>query len=174
MRYCKYCGEDKPHDAKAKLHSKASGFMGARCWSCYKARMVIVCAKIRSTESGRIKTNATSAKHNAKIRATPAGAAKFNAASRASKKNNPGACNAARVAYEQSKAKRIPPWANLEAIKAIYQEAAIKGLTVDHVVPLRGKYVSGLHVENNLQLLTKSENSRKGNNYENIFSWGRL
>jgi len=67
--------------------------------------------------------------------------------------------------YELAKQNRVPPWANLERIEAIYQEAATKGLTVDHVIPLRGKLVSGLHVENNLQLLTKSENSKKGNKY---------
>jgi 5-methylcytosine-specific restriction endonuclease McrA len=34
---------------------------------------------------------------------------------------------------------------------------------VDHVLPLQGKSMSGLHVPNNLQLLRGEENSRKGN-----------
>jgi 5-methylcytosine-specific restriction endonuclease McrA len=60
---------------------------------------------------------------------------------------------------------RTPTWANREAIDAIYAEARRMNMTVDHIVPLRGKTVCGFHVENNLQLLTHEENARKGNRF---------
>jgi len=60
---------------------------------------------------------------------------------------------------------RTPTWANREAIDAIYAEAQRMNMTVDHIVPLRGKTVSGLHVESNLQLLTREENARKSNRF---------
>ena len=66
---------------------------------------------------------------------------------------------------EEALKQRIPTWANREAIDAIYAEARRMNMTVDHIVPLRGKTVSGLHVENNLQLLSREENARKGNRF---------
>ncbi len=37
---------------------------------------------------------------------------------------------------------------------------------VDHVIPLQGKNVSGLHIPANLQILTATANMKKGNKYE--------
>jgi 5-methylcytosine-specific restriction endonuclease McrA len=57
-----------------------------------------------------------------------------------------------------------PWWADLDAIKAVYL-ACPPDMEVDHIVPLQGENVCGLHIAWNLQYLTKSANSAKGNRH---------
>lgn len=70
------------------------------------------------------------------------------------------------TAFNSRNRKRMPKWANKEKILAIYKEAKEKGLEVDHIIPLNSKLVCGLHVHNNLQLLTSVENKRKQQKFE--------
>lgn len=77
--------------------------------------------------------------------------------------------NARNAKRRSDKIYATPRWADLDLIKRIYENA--EGAHVDHIIPLNGDTVCGLHVENNLQYLTAEENSKKGNKllpeYEN-------
>lgn len=59
---------------------------------------------------------------------------------------------------------RVPKWADQEKIDEIYRNKP-EGYEVDHIIPLSGKTVSGLHVHNNLQYLPKQENRLKSNKF---------
>ena len=63
-----------------------------------------------------------------------------------------------------AKLQRMPAWANIEKIKEIYINCP-KGYHVDHIIPLRGKLVSGFHIENNLQYLKAEDNLSKSNKF---------
>ena len=78
----------------------------------------------------------------------------------------PEIVRAEKAAYKQRCRKQMPSWASIKAIKEIYVLANKLGKTVDHIIPLKGKTVCGLHVEYNLQILSRKENSSKGNSYQ--------
>ena len=60
-----------------------------------------------------------------------------------------------------------PPWLNeqqVDRMREIYAATPI-GYHVDHIVPLKGDIVSGLHVPWNLQHMPAGPNMSKGNRY---------
>lgn len=84
--------------------------------------------------------------------------------SRKWRQNNPGKHSALRYRYEQAIKERTPKWANTQDIIDFYAGCP-KGFHVDHILPLRGKFVSGLHTVNNLQYLKAEDNLKKSNKY---------
>jgi hypothetical protein len=86
--------------------------------------------------------------------------------------NNPNKVNAREAKRRASKLQRTPAWADLEKIKSYYTlakyfEFITLGIKyhVDHIVPLQGKNVCGLHVPDNLQVLRFDHNCSKNNQW---------
>lgn len=73
--------------------------------------------------------------------------------------------------YEARKIHASPSWANNFFIEEVYLLAALRTKIsgfpwqVDHIIPLQGKQVCGLHVENNLQVIPAIENQKKNNSF---------
>jgi len=91
---------------------------------------------------------------------------KDDAALRQWKENNPGAMSTIYAKRRAGRLKAVPAWANMSAIREIYRQARELGMHVDHIIPLKGKLVCGLHVDNNLQLLAPADNMRKRNRFD--------
>jgi len=79
-----------------------------------------------------------------------------------------GASSVTRSAIRNERVRRATPvWADLAAIKIFYREA--RWLTrrtqlrhhVDHIVPIEGGTVCGLHVQHNLRIITAVSNVRR-------------
>lgn len=97
-------------------------------------------------------------------------------------KNNPERAKAsayARCAYRYAqKRHRTPSWLTKEdrqEMLDIYAECRRlrdSGIDVhvDHIIPLLGKNVSGLHVPSNLRIISRIENQKKGNKFDGTVS----
>jgi hypothetical protein len=89
-------------------------------------------------------------------------------------KNNKGTVNANTRKRQAALLKRTPSWLtsfDILKMKCFYQVAAMRSVDsgqawhVDHIVPLQGDSVCGLHVPWNLQIIPASENLRKYNKH---------
>lgn len=77
------------------------------------------------------------------------------------------------VAFVQSKNARKrqaqPAWADEAKMRVFYRTARIltqlmkRRFEVDHIYPLNSPFMCGLHVETNLQVISREENMRKSN-----------
>ena len=67
--------------------------------------------------------------------------------------------------YTRRLKQACPLWADKDAIQDVYLEAQYLQLEVDHIIPLKHPLVCGLHVWDNLQLLSRSENAKKSNKF---------
>lgn len=95
----------------------------------------------------------------------------YREASKRHRDNHPAEKKADVIARRAGIKQQTPAWANLGYMNLFYKGAKIESarigevVHVDHIVPLNGKNVCGLHCEDNMQLLTARDNMLKSNHY---------
>jgi hypothetical protein len=168
-----YCAE-KPAYARVKAWRAANKDKVAEQAKRYAAAHPEVCAakairyRKKNTETVRANDRIAASAYRATNKAAVAEAKALYA------KRNPGKINAAVAKRKAIKLKQTPHWLTNDAfwmIEQAYELAATRtklfgfAWHVDHIVPLQGKMVSGLHTPHNLCVIPGVENIRKGNRY---------
>jgi hypothetical protein len=147
MKKCKECLEEKPIECFYKHKGNTDGYKH-KCKVCYNTQVKDV--YLKNPERKR-------------------------SMNKAHYYNNKSYYVAKCAKYRAAKLKRTPKWLNSEQLACIEKEYSmakkLEAITgdkyhVDHIIPLQGKFVSGLHVPWNLQVIEASENKSKGNSYE--------
>lgn len=151
----KTCTECKIEKPVQEFHKHRNGYK-PKCKVCrnsiYKAYAKTEIAK----ENARERVKRFYQKHSDKVKAYKKQYRKST--------HGRGMTNAKNARYRAAKLQATPSWANLDKINEIYINCP-EGYHVDHIIPLQGKTVCGLHVENNLQYLPAIDNIKKGNRY---------
>lgn len=147
MKKCKECSEEKPIELFYKHKGNTDGYKH-KCKACYNKQ-----GKDAYLKNPEKKRNMNKAHYY----------------------NNKSYYVAKCAKYRAAKLKRTPKWLNSEQLTYIEKEYSmakkLEAITgdkyhVDHIIPLQGRFVSGLHVPWNLQVIEASENKSKGNRHE--------
>jgi hypothetical protein len=159
IKVCTKCGEEKATQDFPRDNRRRDGTQ-AQCKPCHSAAS----ADWNRRNPGRIKA--------AKAKYYGANAAKARRATREWQKANPSKVNANLAKRLAIKLQRTPPWltqAHLAEIEGVYHFAKVmeqitgRKYHVDHIEPLQGADVSGLHVPWNLSAIPARDNVAKGN-----------
>lgn len=161
MKTCTLCKESKPF---SEYHKRGSGYK-PQCKACRKIEkkkyLLINKDKISKSQKEYY------IKHKDKIKAY---FSKY-------QKQNAGRYAAHCAKRSAIKQERTPSWLetkDLKYIECLYSISnRLSGCLqikhhVDHIIPLQGKRVSGLHVPSNLQVVSYFINLKKNNKYEII------
>lgn len=168
------CIECRRTAEKARYHSNPEKTQ-ARTKQKYHANADAIRAKRREAyEKNREAEKAVAKIRSAEWRAKNPFHEGVKAAKAKYKAANPAKTNASTVKRRTAKMHRTPAWLtadDLWLIEQAYELAALRtkmfGFSwhVDHVLPLQGRNVSGLHVPTNLQVIPWVDNVRKANRY---------
>lgn len=174
MRICHKCGNEKPPERFGKrkecldccivavrLYRKKNPEKRREHYRANKDRVLVQAAEYR--QAHKAEERAARAAHYQRNKAHVARSAA------AYRKANPQIYTEADARRRAAEKNAMPPWADRAAIRAFYADAArLTAETgihheVDHIVPIQGKTVCGLHVPANLQALTRTANRSKLN-----------
>jgi len=172
---------------EAKLRGAVHYFTGKKCKNGHIEKRLVSngsCMECTRLQTVKNRANETAQKRALRLQKSVERAAQWRIANpehantkivkRRWASEHPEQKNADTAKRRAAKLQRTPLWLTLEHHKQIgqfYWEAAeVSKLVgefyhVDHIVPLQGKTVSGLHVPWNLQILHAKENLSKGNNH---------
>lgn len=172
MKTCKCCGTAKPESEFGKHKETADG-LRPECNACRRERERQ--RRLTNPEALSAKDRERGKRERHRRNATALAWAKRNPEKRKASCAAWGAANQHKLAAYAAKRRgvklrAIPPWADMQRIDGVYAEAAAMralgvDVHVDHIVPLQGKTVTGLHVHTNLRLLIASDNIAKGNRH---------
>jgi hypothetical protein len=141
---------------------------GKTCTSCNETKTLIEFDINLKLKQGR-DTQCNSCQNKVRAKDREANKEVFTLKNRKYSQDNKGKVNAKTAKRKAAKLQATPKWANLKLIEDIYVSCAEKQIlekekyAVDHIVPLQGDNVCGLHVEYNLQILTRKSNAQKLN-----------
>lgn len=140
MKTCNKCKESKPLE---RFEPTFSSYKGERYEGIYYRNK---CRDCKSAEVlAKYKDNHETAVVQLRERA------------RKKRKEDPSIHRHNNVLFKKHIKNATPKWVDKKALKTIYDNRP-EGYDVDHMVPLRGKNVSGLHVPWNLQYLPSKIN----------------
>lgn len=168
MKLCNKCECNKPVSEFYKKSTAKDGLF----WWCKACHRDYVKEKYHELAQSDDYRTAERARIKAFHQANPEKTRVWN---RQYQKNNPATVNAKAKRYVLARERRTPSWLtpdDLWLIEQAYELAALRSKMfgfvwhVDHILPLHGRVVSGLHVPHNLQVIPGLENQIKSNRYE--------
>ena len=176
MKHCPHCNQVKPFEAFYASSTHKSGY-ASWCKACESERSKAKNQHNRDARLTKAKQwrDANKDKQAAAIHAWRESNPERTAAMyRDWADRNRDKVNAKWMARYAAKKKRTPSWLTEDELWMIEQvyDIAVKRTSmlgmdfhVDHIVPLQGKTVSGLHVPWNLQVLPAKLNQQKSNHF---------
>jgi hypothetical protein len=176
MKHCANCNQEKPFEAFYASSTHKSGY-ASWCKDCESARNKAKNTVNREQRLVKAKEwrDANKAKQDAAIKDwRERNVERIAETYRDWSNRNKDKVNAKWMKREASKKHRTPSWLTedeLWMIEQVYDIAAKRtsmlgmDFHVDHIVPLQGKTVSGLHVPWNLQVLPAKLNRQKSNHF---------